>query len=110
MRENGLLYIKQAPARSDGETGFDEDGNPIAGVPSYADPIPCYIRTVTDNRKGRYEDGVFRQASFEVLLEQPGEHFTASVVKLERYGDSLGEYTVQSIEPITTQGRIRITV
>lgn len=110
MRVNGLLYIKRAATLPGAESGFNEDGEPIKGNPEYGEPIPCHIRTITDNRRGRYEDGEFRQASYEVLLEQPREHFTADKVKLCRYGDLLGEYDVQSVEPLTVLGRIRITV
>ena len=110
MRTNGLLYIKQAATKKGAETGLDEDGNPIKGTSDYGEPIPCHIKTVTDNRRGVYEDGKFRQASFDVLLEQPATPFTAKVVKLLRYGEELGEYDVQSVEPATMLGRIRVTV
>lgn len=110
MRTNGLLYIKQAPAPAGSGNGLDADGNPIKGVPDCSDPIPCHVKTVTDNRRGVYEDGKFRQASFDVLLEQPAEPFTAKVVRLIRYGEELGEFTVQCVEPVTMLGRIRVTV
>lgn len=110
MRVNGLLYPKLAEAPSGSMDGFNEDGDPIKGVPEYGEAIPCHIKTVTDNRRGRYEDGEFRQATFEVLVEQPAEHFRATEVKLLRDGDDLGEFKVQSVEPLAVLGRIRITV
>lgn len=110
MRTNGYLYIKQSAAASGEATGFDGDGDPISGTPTFSSPIPCSIKTVTDSRKGRYEDGIFRQASFEVLLEQPSEPFTAKEIRLERFGETLGDYSVQSVEQATLLGRIIITV
>lgn len=71
-------------------------------------PIPCSIKTNSDTRKGKYEDGEFRQASFLILVEvMPFPHVR---VKLERHGEELGEYRVLSSEPLTTVGRTQIMV
>lgn len=110
MRTNGLLYIKNSSRLLSGATGFDDDGNPIVVDDKFLAPVPCNIRTITDGRTGVYEDGKFRVSSFEILLEDMNEPFKAKVVKLERFGETLGEYTVQSIEPFPTIGRIKILV
>ena len=62
----------------------------------------------SDNRKGRYEDGEFRQASFTILVECIP--FPYNRVKLERMGENLGEYRVMNAEPLTTVGRTQIVV
>jgi len=110
MKTNGLLYIKNPTRLPQGNSGFDSDGNPIVVDEKHLVPLPCSIRTISDGKTGVYEDGKFRVASFEILVEDMGEPFRAQMVKLERYGESLGEYKVQSIEPFPTIGRIKILV
>ena len=64
MRTNGTLQYQQLSVG-----GIDADGEPIASVETWSDAIACSIKTNSDNRKGVYEDGEFRVASFLVLLE-----------------------------------------
>jgi hypothetical protein len=110
MRTNGTIYLKLSEALQGAESGFDEDGNPIAATAAWGEPIPCSIRNLSDNRKAKYEDGEYRQSSFEVLIEaqRPEQHIYA--VRLERYGEELGEFKVKSVEPLFSVGRIRIIV
>lgn len=104
MRTNGTLqYQIITPA------GVDEYGEPVAAESTWSEPIDCSIKTNTDNRKGVYEDGEFRQASFTVLIEDSTE-IDFDRLKLIRYSENLGEYRVMSIEPLTTVGRIQILV
>lgn len=104
MRANGTLqYLKTTPA------GHNEYGEPIPAQTSLSKPIRCSIKTNSDNRKGVYEDGVFRQASFSVLLEsQTLDEFNR--VCLIRDGEDLGEYQVMSREQLKSVGRISILV
>lgn len=103
MRINGLLRYE---ILSDG--GIDEFGEVIAPTSEWSEPIPCSIKTNNDNRKGVYEDGEFRQASFTVLVElMPFPH---NRIKLERYDEQLGEYRIMSAEPLTSVGRTQILV
>ena len=78
------------------------------GIDEWSDPLPCSIKANSDNRKGRYEDGEFRQASFTILVECIP--FPYNRVKLERMGENLGEYRVMNTEPLTTVGRTQIVV
>lgn len=105
MRHNGYLYNQII---QDG--GVDEYGEPIESKSYWEDAIACSIKTNSDNRLGKYEDGKFRQASFTILVEgafeKPIQH-----VKLERQDDAnLGEYDVMSVEFLSTVGRTKIIV
>ena len=106
MRYNGHL---KALIVSEDEDSVNEYGEPITGEQeSWGEEIPCSIKTNSDTRLGKYEDGEFRQASFLVLIELA--KFDAVRIKLERLGEDLGEYRVISVEPLTTVGRIQIMV
>lgn len=104
MRTNGTLqYLKVVLG------GENEYGEPIEATTEWSDPIECSIKTNSDNRKGKYEDGEFRMASFTVLIESD-EEAQFERVKLTRHSEELGEFRVMSREPLTTVGRIQILV
>lgn len=107
MRTNGKLqYQILVPG------GVDDNGEPIASRETWSDSIACGIKTNSDNRKGAYEDGEFRVASFTVLLEADAQHQFESIrrIRLVRGSEQLGEFRVISSEPIITHGRFQITV
>lgn len=104
MRTNGFLRYEIVKVVS----GFNEYGEPIGNTEEWSEPVPCSIKTNSDNKNGRYEDGVFRMASFTVLVEQMD--FPYNKVRLERHGEHLGEYKVLNAEPLETVGRTKITV
>lgn len=106
MRYNGLLNYQNELSDSEELNEYGE----IATVqsPSWSDDIPCSIKTNTDTRKGHYEDGEFRQASYTILIEFA--EFNAKRVKLSRLGEELGEFRVLSVEPLSTVGRVQILV
>lgn len=103
MRTNGYI---QYEVLSGG--GINEFGEAITPISEWSEPIPCSIKTNSDNRKGKYEDGEFRRASFTILVELMS--FPHNRIKLERYGEQLGEYRVMSAEPLTSVGRTQILV
>lgn len=105
MRYNGTLKYQTLTENEQ----VNEYGEPVAAQVSWSDPVPCSIKTNHDTRKGTYEDGEFRMASFTVLIECVAG-FAADRVKLERLGEDLGEYRVLSVEPLATVGRIQIMV
>lgn len=107
MRTNGIL---QYQILSPGD--IDENGEPIAPTETWSDAIACSIKTNSDNRKGAYEDGEFRIASFIILLEADASRDFVSIkrVKLSRGAETLGEYRVICSEPLVTQGRFQIMV
>jgi len=104
MRINGTLqYQILTPG------GLDEVGELTSATAEWSEPIECQITTNSDNRKGVYEDGEFRMASFLVHLEaQHSKDFDR--VRLSRQGEYLGEYRIMSREPLTSVGRIKIMV
>lgn len=104
MRHNGVLYNQILT-----EGGLNEWDEPVAAVQSWDRPIPCVIKTNSDTRKGKYDDGKFRQASFTILIEGSiGADLKR--IKLRRGAEALGEFDVISIEPLTTVGRTQIIV
>lgn len=109
MRTNGTLqYQIQQPG------GLDAYGEPIAPRETWSNAIACSIKTNSDNRKGAYEDGEFRVASFIVLLEadaQSAQQYGAiKRVRLMRNAEALGEYRVACSEYLSTCGRFQLTV
>ncbi len=105
MRTNGFLqYLTHS------EGGFNEYGEPIDGIDSWSTPISCFIKTVTNNSKGRYEDGKFNQASYEILVESEQIPIDINRVRLVRSKVELGEYAVQGKPIPTVMERVKIIV
>ena len=105
MRVNGAIYYSTA-----NNSNIDEYGEASALSTTWSGALPCSISVNSDNRIGRYDDGVFHQASYTILLEMMPFRFDADRVKLIFHGEDLGEFSVISIKPYTTMGRIEITV
>lgn len=110
MRANGTL---QYEIIQDG--GVNTFGEPLDSVATWSEPIRCSVNANSDNRRGIYEDGTFRQATWVVLIER-NAHRDINVindikrVKLARGNESLGEYFVMSVTPLDTVGRVKIIV
>jgi len=102
---NGYIQVKVKAG------GGMLNGRPQPVTVTESDPIPCNWKANKWDRKGKTVDGVFTQAQFEVLVEL--QEFTAETIILydttvtER---KLGEFTVQSIEPLAATGATKITV
>lgn len=92
-----------------GTSTENEFGELVESTSLWSEPIPCHIKTNSDNRKGKYEDGEFRQASFTILIEQM-DNLSFNRVRLERQGEDLGEYGVMNAENIESQNRTQILV
>jgi hypothetical protein len=105
MRTNGYLQYFSSMGG-----GFDEDGEPIGATEAWSDPVDCFIETVTNNSKGRYEDGKFNQASYEVLVENGAVPIDINRVRLVRLGKTLGEFAVQGDLIPGAMDRIKIVV
>ena len=100
--ENGTICTKIRTG------GVLINGNPVRSSEIWDEPIPCYIKTNLCNNRGKVDGNTFKTASYEVLInEQP---FGAEMVKLVRYGQDLGEFTVQDIDLLPAVGAIKITV
>ena len=105
MRTNGTL---QYSISSGG--GFDEGGAPIPESETWSEEIPCSIKTVTNNSRGRYEDGRFDQTTFDVLVEYGTIPLSVTFVKLARNGVFLGDFRLQGKPIPTTMCRIKFSV
>lgn len=92
-----------------GTSTENEFGELVESTSLWSEPIPCHIKTNSDNRMGKYEDGEFRQASFTILTEQM-DNLSFNRVRLERQGEDLGEYGVMNAENIESQNRTQILV
>lgn len=105
MRKNGTIqYETTTPG------GLNDWGEPIAATTAWSAPIGCSIHANTDNRKGRYEDGKFRQASYVVLIENNPLPENIKRITIKRRAEDLGEHDILCIEPLSTVGRIQILV
>ena len=104
MRDNGHVQY-----RTQGTSTENEFGELVESTSLWSEPIPCHIKTNSDNRRGKYEDGEFRQASFTILTEQM-DNLSFNRVRLERQGEDLGEYGVMNAENIESQNRTQILV
>lgn len=105
MRTNGTISFQTIISG-----GKNQYGEPIPATTEWSEPINCSIKTNSDNRKGKYEDGEFRQASLVVLLEVQTLPTGIKRLRLTRYTEDLGEFEIINIEPILTMGRIQIMV
>jgi hypothetical protein len=91
--------------------GGMKNGRPQPVVVVESEPIPCNWKDQKWDKKGKTVDGVFTQAQFEILVEL--QDFTAETITL--YDTTLeqrklGEFTVQSVEPLAATGATKITV
>lgn len=103
MRVNGSLEYAVVTGG-----GVNEYGEAVPSVTGWSEPVPCSIMTVSDTRLGTYEDGEFRKASFQIMIEVA--RFPYGRIRLERLGEDLGEYRVISATPLATVGRTKIVV
>lgn len=104
MRTNGTLKYAIITEGGENEWGEVDD---TASV-EWSEPIPCSIKTLSDSRIGKYEDGEFRQASYQILIELA--EFPYNRIQLERLDEDLGEHRIISAEPLSTVGRTKIIV
>ena len=70
------------------------------------------IRLVIGYVESSRNEGEYSEASYTVLLETMGRVIPTEIktVKLERFDEDLGEFTVRSMEYVSGHGRMRITV
>ena len=103
--ENGYIQVKVKTG------GGMLNGRPQPVTVVESSPIPCNWKAQKWDKKGKTVDSVFTQAQFEILIEL--QDFSAETLTL--YDTTveqrrLGEFTVQSIEPLAATGATKITV
>lgn len=104
--ENGTLQVITKTG------GGLKNGNPVKVVEAIGEPIPCNLKTINHDHKGKVVDGVFTRASYEVLVDSVNApHFKAERVKLtDNRGMAIGEFRVQDIQHLDCVGAVKITV
>lgn len=96
-----------------GNGGID----PVSGFPIkqtevvYDNPIPCQYSANQYNQLGRVQGESFTVAHYNILIEQPAQPFTAEQIRLKDMdGNSVGEFSIMSVEPLEAVCELRITV
>lgn len=85
------------------------NGIPIKVEESISEPIPCNLRTIMHNHKGKTVDGVFTQSSYEVLIES--QQISAErVILTDSRNVRLGEFRVQDIQFLDFVNAVKIIV
>lgn len=101
--ENGILRIVAKTG------GGIRNGVPIPVTEGLGEPLPCNIRTVKHDNKGRTIDNVFAQCSYVVFIEI--ETFRAETVELtDNRNNNLGKFKVQDIQHLDAVGVVKIVV
>lgn len=83
------------------QADLDSEGYPIALPKQQMAEVRCTITTVTEHRKGSYDDGDYKSCRYSVTcnLEDVGGNFHPSAVSLHHDDKGeLGFYQVQRIE------------
>ena len=104
--ENGKLQVITKTG------GGVRNGKPVKVSETPGSPIPCNIKTNTNDHKGKVVDGEFTRSSFEILVDSVYfPHFTAEYVILtDNRGNGIGKFRVQDIQHLDCVGAVKITV
>lgn len=104
--ENGILQIVTKAG------GGMEHGIPVSVDETLGEPIPCNIKTLQDNKRGKIIDNVFTQASYEVLIDTYDcPNFTSETVILtDNRGTVKGKFQVQDVQHLDYVQAVKITV
>jgi len=93
---------------------LDASGWPIEASSSTLRSVPCTISTLSEDRKGRYDDGRFRNCQYSVTcnMEDVGTEFCGVkyVTLTHEIKGSLGSFTVQRIEFYTITMTVEIWI
>lgn len=104
--ENGTLQVVEKTG------GGMVNGKPVPVIETVGIPIPCNIKTLQDNKRGKTIDSVFTQSSYEVLIDTLSiHHFTADkVILTDNRGVIKGTFQVQDIQHLDEVQAVKITV
>lgn len=105
---NGYMKYRLAGSASD----LDSNGYPVADT-GFSGECRCTITVITDNRKGRYDGGQFRNASYSITcnMEDVSGTFDPTAVSLTHdQKGNLGEFQVQRVEFYNLTGTIEVWV
>ena len=74
----------------------DEFGIPRSSI-EWGDYVPCMYLAVTDDQRGRYEDGHFHRSAYTVHIAPPAPYEAKRARLRSIDGRDLGEFPVQSV-------------
>lgn len=103
MWTNGTLR-----ALTDISSTLNDYGEVESAETEWGDDMPCSVKVNSDTHVGVQEDGIFRQASYTILIESTP--FSAKRIIVTRLGETLGEFPVLAVQPMPTVGRTQILV
>lgn len=103
--QNGTIEVKcKSGGGIDAETGF-----PVKPEFSWGTPIPCQYLINSQNRQGIVNGEHYILAKYTVLIEQ--QPFCGEQVRLkDMCGNTVGEYSVISVEPLDAVCEIKILI
>lgn len=104
--ENGTIQIVEKSG------GGMNHGRPVPITETPGKPIPCNIKTLHDNKRGKTVDNVFTQSSFEILIDTSTvSHFNADkVILTDNRGQVKGTFPVQEVQHLDEVQAIKVTV
>lgn len=102
---NGTIEIQTTTGGGlDTTTGF-----PRVGTASWGDPIGCQYTPVRQDYLSAVNGEPVKALSFSILIEE--QPFTADRIRLkDRAGNTVGEFSVQSVEELEAVCQLKITV
>ena len=103
--DNGTIEVQTTTGGGiDATTGF-----PVKGASAWGTPIPCQFSPVRQDYRSTVNGEPARTLSFSILIEE--QPFSADRIRLKtRSGAVLGEFSVESVEPLEAVGQVKITV
>ncbi len=105
---NGYMKYRLADRGND----LDDNGYAVSDT-GFSGECRCTITVITDNRKGRYDDGQYRNASYSITcnMEDVSDTFNPTAVSLTHDNKgNLGVFQVQRVEYYNLTGTIEVWV
>lgn len=101
---NGLIQAKIIYG-----SGLDEHGEPTKGTETWTKKFECTYKPNMKRNNGRYEDGVFTQSEYEIIVFDMS--FTGAEINLfNNKGSLICNKPVISIQELEAVQRIKIVV
>ena len=110
-----MLIFKNGTAifKNDVQVEFDEDGHPQSTSEQVVTEAVCNISTLSESRKGQYEDGRYKMCSYSVMIDYSSVDDTFNPKSVELIHDkkgNMGEFTIQRVEYYSLTKSIEIWV
>lgn len=101
---NGLIQSKIISGST-----LNEHGEPVQGTEKWTNKTECTYRANMKRNNGKYEDGVFTQSEYEVIVFDM--NFTGSEIKLyNRKGELICNKPIISTQELEAVQRIKLIV